>query len=123
MTGNYLLDTNIVIYAINHQLNLPSGRYSVSIITEMELLSFPGLGAAESAKLEKLLSNFRVITIDERIKVLTIQLRRNTSLKLPDAIISATASEYGCTLVTNDRRLSGAHREAVFSMDELIDKS
>ncbi|XOZ33346.1 hypothetical protein ACMDCT_14215 [Halomonadaceae bacterium KBTZ08] len=48
MNGEYLLDTNIIIYAINQELTLTEGRYSISVITEMELLSYPGLSSTEA---------------------------------------------------------------------------
>ena len=43
----YLLDTNAVIYLLSGRLvlPLPDGQYSVSIITEIELLSFSGISA------------------------------------------------------------------------------
>ena len=38
--NNYLLDTNSIIYALNGGLKLPKNNYFVSIITEIELLSY-----------------------------------------------------------------------------------
>jgi len=45
MELNYVLDTNVVIYAEKGVLAepLPLGQYFLSIITEIELLSFPDL--------------------------------------------------------------------------------
>ncbi len=43
MSGSYLLDTNVFINAIERQLRLPSANYVYSVITELELLAFPGL--------------------------------------------------------------------------------
>lgn len=41
----YLLDTNAIIYLVSGRLAspLPEGRFSVSIITEIELLSYAGI--------------------------------------------------------------------------------
>ena len=36
----YLLDTDAIIYPVSGLLPLPNGKYSVSIFTEIELLSF-----------------------------------------------------------------------------------
>lgn len=46
---HYLLDTNAVIYLVSGRLSLPLpyGQNSVSIITEIELLSFSGISAEE----------------------------------------------------------------------------
>ena len=38
--GNYLLDTNVFINAIERQLCLPPAYYAYSVITELELLGF-----------------------------------------------------------------------------------
>jgi predicted nucleic acid-binding protein len=45
MVVTLLLDTNVVIYLLGGRLkqSLPVGPVGVSIITEMELLSFPDL--------------------------------------------------------------------------------
>jgi len=43
MSGKYLLDTNALIYAINRRLKLPEANYAASVITKMELLSWPQL--------------------------------------------------------------------------------
>ncbi|WP_427046987.1 hypothetical protein [Halomonas casei] len=45
MSGSYLLDTNVFINAITRQLHLPPADYAYSVITELELLSFPNLSA------------------------------------------------------------------------------
>ena len=44
-----VLDTNAVIYLQKGLLteNLPTGEYFISVISEMELLSFGGLDAAQ----------------------------------------------------------------------------
>jgi len=55
---NFLLDTNTIIYLINNRLAmaLPSGRYGVSIITEIELLSFPELHIDEEQRIRAFLA-------------------------------------------------------------------
>jgi len=47
MSGKYLLDTNAIINALNLKIKLPLSNYFISIITEMELLSFPKLTIKE----------------------------------------------------------------------------
>lgn len=55
---NYLLDTNTVIYLINDRLAtaLPAGRHGVSVITEIELLSFPSLQPDEEQRIRAFLA-------------------------------------------------------------------
>jgi predicted nucleic acid-binding protein len=103
-----VLDTNIVLYFLGGKLvkPLPSGKYSISIITEIELLSYPTLSSEEEKKIISFLNQITVIGIDNNIKNLTISLRKQHKLKLADAIIAATAQSLSATLLTNDIRLT-----------------
>jgi predicted nucleic acid-binding protein len=47
----------------------------------------------------------QVHALDHSIKEEAIRLRRSARLKLPDAIVVATALVHGATLITNDRTL------------------
>lgn len=105
---NYVLDTNIVIYAQNgvHAEPLPHGKYFVSIITEIELLSFPGLLAEHERVVRDLLGDMTVVGIDARVKQRAIELRRVHRLRIPDALIAATALAVDAQLLTNDTTLA-----------------
>ncbi|MBY0577033.1 MAG: type II toxin-antitoxin system VapC family toxin [Gallionellaceae bacterium] len=101
---HYLLDTNAIIYLINGRLAspLPEGKYSISIITEIELLSFPGLPDEEELRIRDLLRALGLIQLSDVVRDQTIQLRRKSRLKLPDAIIAASALTQQAILLTND---------------------
>ena len=103
-----VLDTNIALYHLGGRLTapLPSGLYHASIITEIELLSYPNLSNAEEQQIRNFLSQLLIIGIDESIKSRAIALRKQHRLKLPDAIISATALSLNALLLTNDLKLS-----------------
>jgi predicted nucleic acid-binding protein len=103
----FVVDTNIFILLFNERLvePLPTGDISCSIITEMELLSFPDLSAAEERLIRERLSSIMVHALDHPIKEEAIRLRRSARLKLPDAVVVATAPVHGATLITNDRTL------------------
>lgn len=105
----YLLDTNIVISLVNDELAspLPEGRYAVSVITELELLSFSKLSADEEAVIKSFLSLADKVGLTEEVKREAIRLRKNYRLKLPDAIVAASAIAINATLVTNDAKLDG----------------
>lgn len=47
-----------------------------------------------------------MIVIDESIKSIAIALRKQHRLKLPDAIIAATAQSLKALLLTNDLKLA-----------------
>jgi len=109
MNGNkYLLDTNIVLYIIGGKIepsDIPKGKYSISFITELELLGYSGLSFEESRIIEEYLSSAVIFDINQQIKQKTILLRRKHKIKLPDAIICATAIWSGARLVTTDKAL------------------
>jgi len=52
------------------------------------------------------LSELKIENISEEIKQHTIQIRKSTSLKLPDCIIAATSLSLNIPLVTSDKQLS-----------------
>ena len=110
MSGNrFLLDTNILLYLIGKKIPvdaLPEGEFFVSFITELEVLSYPSITPQEEHQLKRFLHDIPVIDITAEIKGRTIELRKKYNLRLPDAIIAATAFQLGATLVTNDKGFS-----------------
>ncbi len=104
-----VLDTNAVIYLQKGLLAeaLPVGAYSISIITEMELLSFSGLTESQQDWLNRFIAELGVIGIDGEVKRLAIELRRDHRLGLPDAIIAASAMTRNAILFSNDQGLAG----------------
>jgi predicted nucleic acid-binding protein len=103
----YLLDTNVALYLLKGRQSspLPVGRYFVSIITEIELLSYSGLTVEEEASIYRFLGQVSIVGITTEIKQATIELRKNNRLKLPDSIISATSQYIDSILLTNDTTL------------------
>ena len=108
-TLSYVLDTNIVIYLQKGWLAeaLPKGHMAISVITEIELRGFPGLSAEQEEYLTRFLAEIRIESLDKDIKETAIRLRRNHRIKLPDALIAATALARGAVLLTNDEHLHG----------------
>ncbi len=106
---NYLLDTNIVIYLQKGWLAepLPEGYMAISIITEIELRGFPGLSTVQENHLAAFLAEIRIDGLDYNVKEAAIRLRHNHRIKLPDALIAATALVNNAVLLTNDEYLYG----------------
>lgn len=102
-----VLDTNAILYLLGAKLaqSLPVGEYFISVVSEMELLSYPLLDESEQAKIRNFLSAVTVVDLTEEVRTLPIGLRRQHLLKLPDAIVAATALSLGAQLVTNDAKL------------------
>lgn len=76
----------------------------ISFITELELLSFPKLNDDSEKIINGLLKDCQIIDINQEIKDLAIEFRRKSKLKLPDAIIAATAFYNKLPLLTADKQ-------------------
>ena len=92
--NNFVADTNAVLYLLvgNKCMEkyIQENLY-VSVISEMELLGFPNISQEETSCIRKFLINCSECNISESIKEKTIELRKKYNIKLPDAIIAATA--------------------------------
>lgn len=119
MSGKLLLDTNVIIYALNDGLLLPPAHYCASIISEMELFSYPQLTDSEHKNITNLLSHFQILNIDDEVKKRTIEIRKNYKIKLPDSIICATAMVHNATLITHDKQLSKISGLDILSLEAL----
>jgi predicted nucleic acid-binding protein len=102
-----LFDTNILVDYLNAvpQARNELRRYTekaVSIITWMEVMA--GTTGEVEAATRSFLGNFDVIALDERIAERAVGLRRSYHVKLPDAIIWATAQAHAMLLVTRNTR-------------------
>jgi predicted nucleic acid-binding protein len=76
----------------------------VSVVTELERLSHPGLTEAELAEIAQVLPSLVVFPLESRLAQLAGTLRRHYRLKTPDSIVAATALLTRTTLVTRNGR-------------------
>ena len=111
MNGNkLLLDTNAVLYVLAGDETLAAflnGKdLYLSIISELELLSYKKLSPKEHKAISAFLSELKIENITEDVKKNAIQIRKTTNLKLPDCIIAATSMTLNIPLVTSDKQLS-----------------
>ena len=108
---NLLLDTNIIIYYLHGDKTafnlIANNTIFISVITEMELLSFKNLTKEDEKTINELLSLFTIIALEDSIKSKAIQLRKKYNFKLPDAIIVASAIHLNCSFVSADKKLLG----------------
>jgi predicted nucleic acid-binding protein len=100
-----VFDTNAMIAVSQGMLIVDplQVRVAVSVVTRIELLSWPALSVSGRAELRRMLSSVDVIEISQQIEDLAIDVRVTHRLKLPDAIIAATALGLSAPLVTNDQ--------------------
>jgi predicted nucleic acid-binding protein len=103
-----LFDTNILVDCI-HRVEAAIqelARYeklSVSRIVWIEFLTGAKTADVE-ARRRSLLDDFELLEVDEAVSQETILIRQRSRLKLPDAIILATARVHGLLLVTRNHR-------------------
>ena len=79
-----------------------SCKFAFSVISEMELLSFANITEQEEQSIRSFLEKCQLLSLTNEVKNKTILLRRKYNIKLPDAIIAATAIENGLELITAD---------------------
>ena len=103
----FLPATNIVIYLQKGLLlePLPVANYAISVITEMELRSYPAITVSQEQWLKRFVSDVQVISLTDLIKEQTIKLRKERLIKLPVAMVCATAMIERAVLLTNDKKL------------------
>jgi predicted nucleic acid-binding protein len=104
MSGK-LVDTNILIYLSKKKLKLekiasPDDNLFISVITYMEVMGYAFDSAYEKDVVEKLCSLFPIIDLNSEIVEQVIATRRNHKIKLPDAIILASAAVFKLELLT-----------------------
>ncbi len=103
---NFVADTNALIYLLNgNPCMTPYLDKSLvySVISEMELLSYPGITESEENSIKSLLADCEEIALSTEIKEKTIELRKKYRTKLPDAIVAASAIVKGLPLITADK--------------------
>ena len=103
----YTLDTNVVLYLLGGRLisALPIGDFYISVISEMELLSYSAITDEEASRVRDFLAKVTVVSLSEEVKNEAIALRKKYRLKLPDAIVCATALAVNARLLSNDAQL------------------
>ncbi len=107
----YLIDTNIMIYYFNGSLSVSAKEivtamlnddFNISVISKMEFLGFSRFNTREKREAATFTSFANVLSLNEAIVDRTIQLKQAVKIKLPDAIIAATALCHNLNLVTHN---------------------
>lgn len=103
-----VVDTNILIDYLNGSTKAKQELDSfeelyVSLITWMEILVGAAEGEEES-EIREFLRRFRIHPVDEGVAERAVEIRRREKIRLPDAVIWATAQQLGILLVTRNTR-------------------
>jgi predicted nucleic acid-binding protein len=112
MSGKVVLDSNTIMDVFNGLIPLESFEQAlsdteqiISVITEIELLSFPRITEEQETKITSFLEKRKIVPLTEAIKHKTIEFRRRANTKLPDSIIAATSIVSNALLITRDKKL------------------
>ena len=81
---------------------LADSQPAISAITEIELLCWKTTIEKDQEVLHNFIADAWVFELEKDIKLKTAELRRAHKIKLPDAIIAATALVHDLTLLTRD---------------------
>ena len=117
----WLLDSNVWIDAL---AGLPHGTRVLraarqrpevwvvfSAITRIEVLGFPNLSDPEATAIRQLLNEFEEVPISKAVIDQTILIRKAARIKVPDALIAASAQLIQAMVVTRNtsdfERVSG----------------
>ena len=109
----YLLDSNIVINYLNGSIPATGMEMInlivdidplISVVTKMETLGFNFQSAEEQNLPSAFINGSVVLAIDDKVVSKTIDIRKKGIVKLPDAIIAATAIVNDLTLLTRNTK-------------------
>jgi predicted nucleic acid-binding protein len=108
----YLWDTNTAIYYLQQQFPPGAEKFMddllqdeqpvISAITEIELLCWKTATEKDLEVLHNFINDALVIELEQPIKLKTADIRKAYKIKLPDAIIAATALVYDLTLISRN---------------------
>jgi predicted nucleic acid-binding protein len=100
-----LLDSNILIYCSKGQIDFKViaahfDELFVSVITYMETLGHNFSNPKEKELIEKLLNSLPIVQTDMAIANQVVSYRQQRKIKLPDAVILATAKLLNADVIT-----------------------
>lgn len=107
----YLMDSNTAIDYIGGIL--PSSKIKwldgiikhdvfISVINKIEILGFNPANSADLIPFEELVDILTMLPLSDDVVVQTISIRRIYKIKLPDAIIAATALVHSLEMITRN---------------------
>jgi predicted nucleic acid-binding protein len=112
MGTKYLIDTCVVIKYLNEQLTtggllfmdkLVDTDSIISFITKIELMVWKSATEKDILIREAFITGSEIKYMNDGIIEKTIEIRKNSNIKIPDAIIAGTSLYYNYTLIsTND---------------------
>lgn len=125
MEERFLIDTSAIIKYLNGVLpahgltfldNIAANELIISFVSEIELQSWDPVNPDDLNVYRQFISQCTIVGVDAAIIEETINIRRSFKLKLPDALIAATAIINDLVLVAdNDKDFSRVSRLKYFN--------
>lgn len=126
MGKRYLVDSNAIIDFCNGHLPTNGRDFmmglspEISIVTNIELFATKNISPEEYELLEKFVAFSVKHDVNKDLIDTTIMIRQNYKIKLPDAIIAATALVYNLTLISRNSKDFGGIADLEFINPHLI---
>jgi predicted nucleic acid-binding protein len=100
--ADVLVDTDIFVDHLRGAVELKAGshRLHYSVVTRAELFA----GSSATVALTTLLAPFREVVVDRAVAERAGRIKREAGIRMPDALIAATALERNLSLATRNRR-------------------
>jgi len=108
MIGNKaILDSNVIIDAVRKMIDIEKSIFQyqfvyISLITYIEVLGYNFQNENDKLMTMQILRLFEIVNPDIDIADLTIGYRKMKKIKVPDAIILATARKLNAILLTSN---------------------
>ena len=125
MNGSrYFLDTNCIINLLNGssdnliEVFKKAEWIGTSIISVLEYLSFANISNEDKNIFTSFISRIDVVDLNHKnVRLISkiIKIRQNSKIKLPDAIIVASAIDSNSLLMTRDKELLNLNYENIKS--------
>ncbi len=110
MGKRYLIDSNAIIDFCNGKLPTNGRNFmmgvspEISIVTNIELFATKNISSEEYELLEKFVAFSVKHDVNKDLIDTKIMVRQTYKIKLPDAIIAATALVYNLTLISRNTK-------------------
>jgi predicted nucleic acid-binding protein len=100
--ADVLVDTDVFVDHLRGATELRAGRHRLhySVITRAELFA----GSSATNVVTTLLGPLRELRVDRAVAERAGRIRRESEIRLPDALIAATALEHNLQLASRNRR-------------------
>jgi toxin FitB len=100
--ADILVDTDVFVDHIRGAAELKPGRHRLhySVVTRAELVA----GTSATDAVRRLLAPFRELQVDRETAERAGRIRREAGIRMPDALIAATALVHGLGVATRNHR-------------------